>query len=297
MWEHTEESDGTIEIKRKSTKSNICRQGEDLNEGDVLCPKGTHLTPLALANIALGGVASINASKRPTAAVFSTGDELLPAGAHIEPRKIFDSNGPMLSALLAHSGIAVAFTGHIPDNLDESVAGLRKGLDEAEVVLLTGAVSKGDYDFLPEAFRQVGLETHFDEIAVKPGKPTTFATTEDKMVFGLPGNPVSAFLMFHIFVLPALLIMQGSNVQPRFVKCPIELDIKSIKNERDQFIPAKLSEDGLAIPLEYHGSGHLTALAQADGFIRIESGVTSIAAGEKVSFLPLMVRAYTGMET
>ena len=296
MWEHTEESEERIKIKRKSSKSNICRKGEDLKKGEVLCPEGTILSPLALANVSLGGVRNVNVAVRPTAAVFSTGDELLPAGTPITSGKIYDSNGPMINALLNDMGIPVAFTGHLPDKLDETVEGLRKGLDAADVVILSGAVSKGDYDCLPEAFRLCGLEIQFDEIAVKPGKPTTFAISENNVVFGLPGNPVSSFLMFHLFVRPMLYMMQGYMNHPRVFKCRLKNDVNSKKNERDRFIPVQLDIDGYAIPIEYHGSGHLTALSRADGFLEIESGVTFIPAGEPAPFLPFMMRPYLGSE-
>jgi len=296
MWEHTGESDGRVRIKRKSDKSNICRRGEDLVKGQIICPRGTILSPLALANISLGGVEHVTVAKRPTAAVFSTGDELIPAGTPIEPGKIYDSNGPMISALLKDMGIPVAFTDHLPDKLDESIDGLKRGLAEADMVILTGAVSKGDYDYLPDAFRECGLEIHFDEIAVKPGKPTTFATSTNKMVFGLPGNPVSSFLGFHLFVRPALYMMQGYMNHPRVIQCKVGKDINSRKNERDQFIPVKIDEHGAALPIDYHGSGHLTALADADGFLEIGSGITEIKAGDTAPFMPFMMRAYFGSD-
>lgn len=296
MWEHTEESEERIRIKRKSSKSNICRKGEDLKKGEVLCPEGTILSPLALANVSLGGVWNVNVAVRPTVAVFSTGDELLQAGTPITPGKIYDSNGPMIAALVNDMGIPVAFTGHLPDKLDESVEGLRKGLDAADVVILSGAVSKGDYDCLPEAFRLCGLEIKFDEVAVKPGKPTTLAVSENNVVFGLPGNPVSSFLMFHLFVRPILYMMQGYTYHPRVIKCRLKHDFNSKKNERDKFIPVQLDIDGYMIPIEYHGSGHLTALSCADGFLEIESGVTFIPAGEPAPFLPFMMRSYLGSE-
>ncbi len=297
IWEDTEESSGRVKIIRKSDKTNIARRGEDLNKGGLLCRNGTVITPLTLANIALGGIDEVNVSARPKVAVFSTGDELLPGGADIEPGKIYDSNGPMLESLVRKLRIEICHRGHLRDDLSESVKGLKDGLAKADVVLFSGAVSKGDYDFLPDAFRDVGLTTHFNEIAVKPGKPTTFATSDPndkKMVFGLPGNPVSSFLMFHMFVLPAIYMMQGSGAHPRVIKVRLADKISTRKSERDQFVPAKFDTDGRVKPLPYHGSGHLLGLADADGFLEIESGMTGIDEDASAPFLPMMMHAYSG---
>jgi molybdopterin molybdotransferase len=179
--------------------------------------------------------------------------------------------------------------------LDESIAGLQKGLSEADIILLTGAVSRGEFDYLPEAFRQCGLETHFDELSVKPGKPTTFASIGHKLIFGLPGNPVSSFLMFHIFVKPALYIIQGFVAYPRPIKCELGAEYKGKRSDRLRLLPGKLDTEGKVIPLEYHGSGHLLSLSDADGFIEIDGESTSIPPGTRLTFWPLMMRGYQGV--
>jgi len=291
-WEDTDRGESIVRILAKSNRTNIAEQGEDIRKGDVLCPAGNILTPLNVANLAIAGVNSIEVSRVPRAAVFSTGDELLPAGMPLVPGKIYDSNGPMLIALLMDCGIPITYIGHLPDSLDESIAGLQRGLAAADVVLLTGAVSKGEFDFLPEAFHRCGLETYFDEISVKPGKPTTFATAGNKLIFGLPGNPVSSFLMFHLFVKPAIYMMQGHIVHPRPVSLELAAEFRTKESDRVRFLPAKLDTDGRVVPIEYHGSGHLLALADADGFIEVGAEVTRLSAGERLPFWPIMMRGY-----
>ncbi len=291
-WEDTDRGDEIVKIINKSNKKNIAVQGEDLKAGDLLCPSGAILSPLTIANLALAGVDSVKVSKVPRAAVFTTGDELIEPGAKLTPGKIYDSNGPMLRGLLADCGIPVTFTGHLPDSLDESISGLRNGLAHADIVLLTGAVSKGEFDYLPEAFKQCGLETLFDSIAVKPGKPTTFATGGRKIIFGLPGNPVSSFLMFHIFVKPAIYILQGYLANPRPIICSIASEYKCRESDRVRLLPASLDVNGNIIPIDYHGSGHLLALTNADGFAEISAESTHLPAGARVAFWPLMMRSY-----
>lgn len=291
-WEDTDRGEKTVRIVNKIKKTNIVKRGEDLRKGATLCPAGTLLTPLALANLAITGIDTVRVSKAPKASVFSTGDELVPGGKPLKPGKIYDSNGPMLVSLLNNLKIPVVYSGHLPDSLDESISGLRKGLAQADVVLLTGAVSRGEFDFLPEAFKRCGLETHFDSLAVKPGKPTTLATLGGKIIFGLPGNPVSSYLMFHIFVKPALYMMQGYMANPRPIICSLGVEFKGRESDRVRLLPGKLDVNGNIIPIEYHGSGHLLALAEADGFMEVSGESTELPVGARVAFWPLLMRSY-----
>jgi len=291
-WEDTDRGESIVRILTKSNRTNIAEQGEDICKDDILCQAGNILTPLNIANLAIAGVDSVQVSRVPRAVVFSTGDELLPVGASLAPGKIYDSNGPMLIALLMECGIPIMFTGHLPDSLDKSIAGLQRALAVAEVILLTGAVSKGEFDFLPETFRRCGLETYFDEVSIKPGKPTTFSTAGNKLIFGLPGNPVSSFLMFHLFVKPALYMMQGHIIHPRPVSIELAVEFRAKESDRMRFLPARLDTDGRIIPLEYHGSGHLLALADADGFIEVGTEETCLSPGERLPFWPIMLRGY-----
>ena len=296
-WEETDRGEEKVRILNKSDRTNMAKQGEDIRRGEILCMAGTILTPLNIANLATAGVHSVQVSRVPRTVVFSTGDELMPVGAPLAAGKIYDSNGPMLLALLVDCGVPIMFTGHLPDTLDESIAGLQRALGAADIILLTGAVSKGEFDFLPEAFRRCNLETYFDEVSIKPGKPTTFSAIGNKLIFGLPGNPVSSFLMFHLFVKPAIYMMQGHIVHPRPVSLEIAAEFKAKESDRVRFLPARLDAEGRIVPLEYHGSGHLLALADADGFMEVGTEEISLPAGERLPFWPIMMRGYERVTT
>ena len=149
----------------------------------------------------------------------------------------------------------------------------------------TGGVSVGDYDFVSGAIAELGLTVHFSKVAVKPGKPITFATAGAKAVFGLPGNPVSAFLMFHLFVLRAAASLTGADAPLRRVTLPLAAPYRRKKADRVAYVPARITDAGGVLAVEFHGSAHLLALVESGGFFEIPQGTTQLPAGEPVSFL------------
>ncbi|MCX7016194.1 MAG: molybdopterin-binding protein, partial [Candidatus Sumerlaeota bacterium] len=175
----------------------------------------------------------------------------------------------------------------LPDEKAATIAALRGALERADIVIVTGGVSVGEFDFVHEALPAVGLTTHFSRLAVKPGKPTVFATARGKAVFALPGNPVAAFLMFHLLVLRAAALMSGAAPRMRTCRLRLACDFTQRRDERMHFIPCRLNEEGEIEPLEFHGSGHLLSLSGADGFFLTPIGTSKIQAGEEAAFAPL----------
>ena len=145
----------------------------------------------------------------------------------------------------------------------------------------------GDFDFAAEAMEQVGAQLHFNRIAVKPGMPMTFATADKKIIFGLPGNPVAVFLMFHLFVLPSANRMAGDKSLLRYCKLPLACDVHRWDAQRMGFLPCRLTCDGTIEPVEYHGTAHLSALLNCDGFFIVPKDVKTIPAGQKAEFISL----------
>jgi molybdopterin molybdotransferase len=173
----------------------------------------------------------------------------------------------------------------IPDDPAGLSAALKRALAEADMVLVSGGVSEGAYDYVPRAISECGLQIHFSRVAVKPGKPTTFATGNGRILFGLPGNPVAVYLMFHLFVLRAVSQLCGGTYHPQAFKMRMARDFTRRSALRAEYHPCRISAEGLAEPIEYHGSGHLVALMQADGFFIIPQGVQSLSAGVEVTFV------------
>jgi molybdopterin molybdotransferase len=157
-----------------------------------------------------------------------------------------------------------------------------EALQKYDVLLLTGGVSMGDFDFIPEIIKKVGVETKFEKIAIKPGRPTVFGTYKDKYVFGLPGNPVSSFSIFEIFVKPVLFKCMGYNYQPISLEVILAEDFTRRSNKRTEFFPVVLNNDGSVSPVSYHGSAHIHALCGAIGSMQINVGINKILKGEKV---------------
>jgi len=287
MVEHTSELDGKLRVHRHGKAHNICFKGEDVSVGDVILRAPAVLGALEIANLVSCGITHVEVFRRPRAAILSTGDEIVDSPDRLEPGKIMNVNGPLLCALCASHGLEVAAEAVVPDEFDKTVSALRDGLEKADILMVSGGVSVGDFDFVGAAMSRLGLTVKFNRVAVKPGKPMTFACAPGKAVFGLPGNPVSVFLMFHLFVLRAAALMTGRKEGPRRLALPLGTGFARRKAERTEYVPCRLTERGACEPVEFHGSAHLRALLEADGFFIVPKGIKELRAGETVSFMPV----------
>jgi molybdopterin molybdotransferase len=175
----------------------------------------------------------------------------------------------------------------LPDVRARLAEALAEDLARADLVILSGGVSEGDFDCVPDAMRDVGLHIHFDRVAVKPGKPLTFATGDAAAAFGLPGNPVSVFVGFHLFVLRAARLLGGTPASARSFRVPLARAFSRRGADRLAFLPCRLDSEGRAETIDYHGSAHLLALCEADGLLCVPAGQRALAAGDPVEFFPL----------
>lgn len=194
---------------------NIRRTGSDLCRGQRLLNAGDRISAVTLGLLASQGLTEVQVHRNPAVAVVSTGDELVAPGGSLLPSQIYNSNAVMLRALLIDAGVTQIETAHCRDDLDETIATLRRVLHECDAVLISGGVSVGERDFVKPALQALGVETEFWRVNIKPGKPFLFgAAGGDRRasVFGLPGNPVSSFVTYHRFVRPALMRMLGAPV-------------------------------------------------------------------------------------
>ncbi|MBN2294319.1 MAG: molybdopterin molybdotransferase MoeA [Pirellulales bacterium] len=286
--EHVTAADDTIEVMRTSKTTHICRQGEDIQVGDVVVRAGTRLGAVEIANLIGCGITEVDVYRPIRLAVLSTGNEIVDDPGKLVHGKIMNTNGPMLAMLARRYSMDVVLEESIPDNLDYTVATIRKAVECADIVALSGGVSVGDYDFVGTALNDAGLEVHFNKVSIKPGRPLTFATKPGVAVFGLPGNPVSVHIMFHVFVLRAVAGMCGGESCLREIELPLGDDFRRRKTERMEYVPARLNDDGTVSAVDYHGSAHLTALTESDGFFVVPIGTSELAAGERVTFLSLL---------
>jgi molybdopterin molybdotransferase len=287
MLEHASEYAGLVRFTVGSPDVNICRRAEDVSVGQTVLGKGRRLTALEIANLAACGVGEVETAAPPAVFVVSTGDEIVDRADRLSPGKIIDSNGPLLAGLAREHGLLMKGRAWAPDEPGELEKVLAHALGEAEIVVLSGGVSVGEFDYVPEVVRRLGLSIKFDRVAVKPGKPTTFAAGQGRVLFGLPGNPVAVYLMFHLLVVRAAARLTGAPAPPRQFVARLARSFERRHTARTEFVPARITPQGDLERVEYHGSAHFVALMQADGFFMAPAGVARIAAGELVTFAAL----------
>lgn len=299
-----------------SKKSNICYRGEDIKEGGVLLKTGHLIRPQDVAVIATCGLSEVDIYRKVKIGIISTGSELLEPGnvplTILPEGKIFNSNSWQLMALVESLGGVAGYYGIAPDNPQETEALMRRAVSENDVVLLSGGVSEGDFDFVADCMEGMGMKILFDRVAVQPGKPTTFAVSKihetdkscknshldnyhwqryeghpDKYIFGLPGNPVSAYVQALLLVRPLMVSMQGGHYNESTFEMPLSVDYKRKNAERLAHIPVRILPDGTCSPIEYHGSAHISALTGSDALARIPIGVSQLIAGDMVQLILL----------
>ncbi|MCU0370520.1 MAG: molybdopterin molybdotransferase MoeA, partial [Bacteroidales bacterium] len=276
---------GSIRFTGGKTKANISPFAEDVKAGDRVIPAGTQVGPQHIAIMAAVGHVHPVVTVRPKVAVISTGDEIVEP--HVKPgiSQIRNSNGYQLTAQAVKAGADAAYLGIAPDQEDDTYRAVTDAMDRSDVVLLTGGVSMGTYDFVPKIFEKAGMDILFRTISVQPGKPTIFGIKGRKRIFGLPGNPVSSFTIFEILVKPMLQKMLGAG-QSRDLRLPLGSDYERKRSDRMQWLPVEI-RDGQVHLLEYHGSAHIFSLAKADAIAAIPLGITKLSAGDLVDVRPI----------
>ena len=264
----------------------IFRRGTEMAAGDVVLAAGTPLNAAAVGLLAAVGAVEVPAYPWPRVAVLATGDELVDAAEAPGPGQIRNSNGPMLVAQAAHAGAVVHDLGIARDTtgqLRERIAG---ALNESDAVILAGGVSVGKFDLVPTVLEELGVEPHVRQVRMKPGKPFYFGTRGETLVFGLPGNPVSAFVCFELFVRPALRALAGrSDPGPRTATLPLAAAVAE-SNDRPTYRPARL-EGNAVRPLPWAGAPDLRGLQPADALLVLPAGDSRLDVGMPASVVLL----------
>lgn len=273
-----------------SLGANIRQTGGDASRGETIAAQGAVLAPHRLAALAATGIGTVRCSRRPRVAILTTGTELRPPGEPLERGQIYESNGLMLEALLTEAGAEVRRLHTVVDSLEAHRAALTDALAD-DMVVSSGGVSVGPHDLVRRVARELGAEELFWGVAVRPGKPLSFGTRGETLVFGLPGNPVSSLVGAILFVLPALRALQGVlSPEPRFQAGTTTLPLAG-NAARDHFARAglELLPDGTAslTPVGGQESHMIASAAMADALVHVPRGDGSVAPGELVRYLPL----------
>lgn len=291
------EGDQVTVLTAPSAKAFIRKQGSFYRAGAELLGPGTRIGAAEIAVLAAAQCVSVPVYRRPRVAILSTGDELVDINQPLGPGQIVDSNRYALAALIAQSGAVPVPMGIVPDQQAATRQAITDALNQADVVISSGGVSVGDYDYVDQMLAELGATIHIRSVAIKPGKPLTVATfaqtNRQQLYFGLPGNPVSSLVSFWRFVQPALRKLSGltSGWSPTFVSAITDSNLKA-GGKRETYLWGQLSlgQDGYRFTLAAggHSSGNLVNLSQTSGLVQIPLGETMIQAGSEVRVL--MVR-------
>jgi molybdopterin molybdotransferase len=282
--EVTEERGGQVVVPASPAGDNVRRAGEDVRRGDLVLARGTELGPAELAALASLGAATVSCARRPRLAMLATGDELVEPGAPLGPGQIRNSNAYGVAAQAERAGAHVTARRAVPDDAAATREALAAALEVSDVVCVSGGVSVGPHDHVKPALAELGVEERFWGVRLQPGKPTWFGARDGTLVFGLPGNPVSAMVTFHLFARPAVRALQGAGPEPRSATARLAAAAKR-NPRRDQMVRVRLEADEggwVARPTKAQQSHVLTSMLGADALARIPAGEGDVAAGDRV---------------
>ncbi|HAF95998.1 MAG: hypothetical protein A2X34_02215 [Elusimicrobia bacterium GWC2_51_8] len=286
MVENTSGYNSLINFSKAVRKGdNICLRGEDIKKGSKILSRGTVISVSHIAVLAAAGRGFVKTGSLPGVALINTGGEIIPPGARLTANRIYNSNGPMLTALLKSDNIAAAAV-IVKDDAKKMKAAFAKAL-KSDIVLISGGVSMGDYDLVPGVLKRLGVREIFHKVRMKPGKPLFFGRKGKTLVFGIPGNPVSNFLAYLVFIRPAILKMSGRRVYVPEFKTGVCSGRFSANTARKAFALSKAVEKHAQYFLTKvlnNGSADILALAGANGFVVIKEGST-LEKNEKAEFI------------
>ncbi len=282
MVEYTKEENGYITVTRQSRGRNICYQAEDVKTGDEVIKKGSCISPAEIAVLASVGCDPVPVARKPVLGIIATGSELVEPDQKPSKAQIRNSNSYQLLSQIEDAGCEAKYYG-IAEDSPEAIGNLiDQQISSVDIFLLSGGVSMGDYDYVPDVLKDKGFEQLFHKVAMKPGKPIIFSRNNNTFAFGMPGNPVSAFMIFEVFVKPFCYKLMGGIYTPLKLSATLSDTIGRKKADRLAHIPVSLLDNGEVGKIKYHGSAHIQALTKANGYITIPVGVKEIEAGKKV---------------
>jgi molybdopterin molybdotransferase len=272
----------TIRFVASKTAPNYCTRAEDINKGEKVLDKGTLIRPQEIAILASVGCANPEVYQQPRIGIISTGDELVEPAETPALSQIRNSNAWQLLAQAQRTGCRAVYFGIARDTEEATLDIIQQAAAKSDIVILTGGISAGDFDFVPAVIQQAGFDIKFRSIAVQPGKPVIFATRGNQYLVALPGNPVSSFVQFELLVKHLIKLITGNKVPELQIKVPIGVDYTRKSTSRKAFFPVYLSDDGTVMPVDYHGSAHIHSYINANGIVTIEIGENVIKKGTLV---------------
>jgi molybdopterin molybdotransferase len=267
------------------SSTNVRRRGEDMMRGALVLAAGAPIGPAEVGVLASAQKSMVTVARRPTVAVISTGSEIVDVDAPVELGKVINSNSYSLAALAQAAGAIPRMIGIVPDTLEATIAAIESAL-ESDFLVSSGGVSVGAYDFVKAALDALGAETDFWQVSMKPGKPVVLSQLRNRLYFGLPGNPVSCMVSFHLFVVPALRKAMGERgpLLPPAIGIRLAGALRS-RGDRRTYQRVRVATVGgelVAFPMAAQGSGVSTSMVEANGLAIMDEGVARIDEGAEV---------------
>jgi len=279
--EYTKRVGDQVIITRPEPNINVIYAGENRKAGESLLRVPCRLRPQDIAVLASHGVAEVTVSEPVRVGIISTGSELLSPGEPPAIGKIYDSNAYQVAAYCVELGLPYTNYGTVGDNPVAIRQTYERALEENDMVISSGGVSMGEFDYVPSVLREMGAELLFHTIAYKPGKSTLFARLGNKCVFGLAGNPAASVVLFRVLIEPTLYRMMGIEPQDATLRGTLIEDIHRTGARRKEYRPAVYTA-GQIRTIPYGGSSHMDAFAEANCIVELDVGVTELKAGEEI---------------
>ena len=280
--EKVTEKDGRLHLMEPvKSKTNVRPVGEQISVGDLALEKGILLNAAAIGFLAGLGLTSAKVYKKSRVGIVVTGNELVKPGVSLEYGKVYESNGIMLESALRDAYFENIGLYEVNDDLENTKNTLEKALSANDVVVVSGGISVGDYDFVARALNELKVEILFYKVNQKPGKPLYAGKLKDKIVFALPGNPAACLTCFYVYVLPTLSILSGKAANYNQSK-PISIGHDySVRNTRSQFLKANIVDDQASV-LSHQASSMLNSFSVSNGLIFVPDGTYELKKGDKV---------------
>ena len=279
--EYTKSDNKKMEIIQEETNNNVINQGENYSVGDLII-NSKIIRAQEIAALASLGIKDVLTYKNPKIGVINSGSEICEPGNALKKGMIFNSNGHSLNAQIKGTGCDSNYYGIIKDDPDILSQEIKKGIEDNDILLISGGVSVGDFDFVPDVLRSLGVEILFHKVAVKPGKPVLFGRKGKTFIFGLPGNPVATFVLFEQLVKPLIYQLQGLEYEQTIMTGVLKQSVKSPKSGRISFKPIKLINDEIHC-INYGGSSNISALTDSNGFLKLDPGAGVFEEGTRMN--------------
>ena len=285
-WTEKIKKDGKTFIKftQKEKSANIIKKGSNKNIGEKILDK-KFIFPKDIAILSGFGYDKISVKKKIDVAVISSGNEIADIGADLKEGEIYDANAPMLLSRVSNLSCSGKFYGRVRDDENEIRETLNKSVNENDMVLITGGVSMGDFDYVHKILLEIGVCQIFHGLAMKPGKPLFFGKFGNKAIFALPGNSVSAYMAFEIIVKPYILSSFGLTYNNDYIKAILSENFNRKDAERLEYVPVELYFENAKLYvklIKYNNSSMISSFSEANGVLKIDIGIENIKSGDIV---------------